>query len=254
MVLTFCWFCIILLLVRNITFAGKVITVLGLEFIRKLNRDTTITLAEKIGVTNPLVSQWESGKKPIPQKRISEIAALYNVKPEYITKELTRLEELTLQKEQLEREIDEATIETDTGFECGIAGAEEALRLIEEDIKEEKLIQGIRNSNTDNYSSFQEYLGDKQSRIQIIKVFLSLCQSKNTSDIFLMSVLRAVERSEDLSDEWGKSNPMESTPSFVDKLCKVMRDQRIEQQKREEQETKEFIDLFGSPDDNDSEE
>ena len=230
---------------------------LGLEFIRKLNKDTTITLAEKIGVTNPLVSQWESGKKPIPQKRISEIATLYNVKPEYITKELTRLEEFTLQKERLEREINDATIETDTGFECGIAGAEEALRLIEEDIKEEKLIQGIRdfiNSNTDNYSSFQEYLGDKQSRIQIIKVFLSLCQSKKTSDIFLMSVLRAVERSEDLTDEWGESNPMETAPTFTNKLCEVMRDQRIEQQKREEQETKEFIDLFGSPDDNDSEE
>lgn len=257
MVLTFCWFCIILLLVRNITFAGKVITVLGLEFIRKLNRDTTITLAEKIGVTNPLVSQWESGKKPIPQKRISEIAALYNVKPEYITKELTRLEELTLQKERLEREIDDVTIETDTGVECGIAGAEEALSDIEEDIKEEKLIQGIRkflNSNPIGEPiDFNSSIMIKHTHIQLVKVFLSLCNSKKTDHSFLMSVLRAVEKSETSTDEWGKSNPMETTPSFVDKLCKVMIDQRIEQQKREEQETKEFIDLFGVPDDSDSE-
>ena len=72
---------------------------IGLEYIRKLNKDTCESLAEKIGVTNPLVSQWESGKKPIPQKRISEIATLYNVKPEYITKELTYLEKLHLDYE-----------------------------------------------------------------------------------------------------------------------------------------------------------
>lgn len=69
---------------------------IGLEYIRKLNKDTCESLAEKICVTNPLVSQWESGKKPIPQKRISEIATLYNVKPEYIAKELTKLDKLHL--------------------------------------------------------------------------------------------------------------------------------------------------------------
>ena len=78
-----------------------------------MHNDTTITLAEKIGVTNPLVSQWESGKKPIPQKRISEIAALYNVSPEYITKELTRLDELTLQKDMATQDTGRETIETD---------------------------------------------------------------------------------------------------------------------------------------------
>ena len=226
---------------------------IGLEYIRKLNNDTCESLAEKIGVTKSVVSHWESQRKTISEKRISEIASLYSVSPEYITKELTRLDELTLQKERLQREIDGAMIETDSGFECGIAGAEDALRLIEQDIKEEKLIQGIRDyisNDTEDYNSVEDYINEKQSHIQIIKVFLSLCKSKETSEIFLMSVLRAVERSETLADEYGSSNPMETAPTFTDKLCKVMREYRIAQKQREEQEAKEFIDLFGSPDDN----
>ena len=228
---------------------------IGLEYIRKLNNDTCESLAQKLNVTKSVVSHWESQRKDIPQKRISEIATLYSVKPEYITKELTRLEELTLQKDQLQREIDGAMLETDTGFECGISGAEDALRQIEADIKEETTIQGIRdyiNRSDDSYNSIDDNISSKQSRIQIINVLISLFNSKETSDIFLMSVLRAIERSEDLTDEWGKSNPMGTAPTFTDKLINVMREYRIAQKQREEQEAKEFIDLFGSPDDNDS--
>ena len=47
---------------------------LGLEFIRKLYGDTTIASAEKLGVTNAIISQWENGKKPIPEKRLSELS------------------------------------------------------------------------------------------------------------------------------------------------------------------------------------
>lgn len=238
---------------------------IGLEYIRTLNQDTCESLAEKLNITKSVVSNWENQKKAIPQKRIAEIAALYNVKPEYITKELTRLEELILQREKLKKDIDGAMIEVPdydyndkgeyveigTHLECGIAGAEKILRSINEDIKEEKLIQGIRNFLNsipiDGNVSFDNYIMFKQTHIQLVKVFLSLCNSKNTNEFFLMSVLRAVQRSEDLTDEWGESNPMETAPSFVDKLCNVMREYRKEQEQLKNQ-------LFGSPDDSEGDE
>ena len=56
---------------------------LGLEYIRKLYGDTTITLADKLGITNALISQWENGKKLIPDKRLEELSNIYNVSGEY---------------------------------------------------------------------------------------------------------------------------------------------------------------------------
>ena len=246
---------------------------IGLEYIRKLFGDTGAELAEKLNVSKVNISYWENGKKPIPKSRIEEIAKIYNVPAYLINKDLTELEKLKLQWHKTNIDL-QSTEHEEPVFELDVngdpveigqitaydKGQEEYLRSLETDIKEEKLILSIRkfiNSFTaddnDNIGLI-DIIGQKEANIRLFKVFLSLCKSKKTDEIFLMSVLRAVEKSEDLTDEWGESNPMETTPSFVDKLCKVMRDQRIEQQKREEQETKEFIDLFGSPDDNDSEE
>ena len=71
---------------------------LGLEYIRKLYGDTTVTLADKLGITNALISQWENGKKPIPEKRLEELSKLYNVSSKYFSKELTSLEQVKIKK------------------------------------------------------------------------------------------------------------------------------------------------------------
>lgn len=74
---------------------------IGLEYIRKLYDDTTITLSEKLGVTKGLISQWENGKKPIPDKRLDELSALYNVPKDYFSRELTKLEQLRITRDIL---------------------------------------------------------------------------------------------------------------------------------------------------------
>ena len=71
---------------------------IGLEYIRKLYGDTTVTLAEKLGISNVNISQWENGKKPIPEKRLQELSAIYNVSSEYFSKELTSLERVKIKK------------------------------------------------------------------------------------------------------------------------------------------------------------
>lgn len=71
---------------------------LGLEYIRKLYGDTTVTLADKLGITNVNISQWENGKKPIPEKRLEELSSIYNVSSKYFSKELTSLEQVKIKK------------------------------------------------------------------------------------------------------------------------------------------------------------
>ena len=71
---------------------------LGLEYIRKLYGDTTVTLAEKLGISNVNISQWENGKKPIPEKRLEELSSIYNVSSKYFSKELTSLEQVKIKK------------------------------------------------------------------------------------------------------------------------------------------------------------
>ena len=108
---------------------------LGLEYIRKLYGDTTITLADKLGITNALVSQWENGKKPIPEKRLEELSKLYNVSSKYFSKELTSLEQVKIKK--------------------NINGIQD-----DEDIHKEQIIEDIRNIMNENPAmiSFMEYL------------------------------------------------------------------------------------------------
>ena len=108
---------------------------LGLEYIRKLYGDTTITLADKLGITNALVSQWENGKKPIPEKRLEELSNIYNVPSEYFSKELTSLEQVKIKK--------------------NINGIQD-----DEDIHKEQIIEDIRNIMNENPAmiSFMEYL------------------------------------------------------------------------------------------------
>ena len=108
---------------------------LGFEYIRKLYGDTTITLADKLGITNALVSQWENGKKPIPEKRLEELSTIYNLSSEYFSKELTSLEQVKIKK--------------------NINGIQD-----DEDIHKEQIVEDMRKIMNESpvMISFMEYL------------------------------------------------------------------------------------------------
>ena len=120
---------------REIWYNKKGDIMLGLEYIRKLYGDTTITLADKLGITKSLISQWENGKKPIPKKRIEELSKLYNVSGEYFSKELTSLEQVKIMK--------------------NINGIQD-----DEDIYKEQIVEDMRKIMNENPAmvSFMEYL------------------------------------------------------------------------------------------------
>lgn len=107
---------------------------IGLEYIRKLYDDTTITLAEKLGVTKGLISQWENGKKPIPDKRLDELSALYNVPKDYFSRELTKLEQLYITRDILlsksKEDIDD--------------NVQKELQTLEDEIEVEEILREVR--------------------------------------------------------------------------------------------------------------
>ena len=108
---------------------------LGLEYIRKLYGDTTVTLAEKLGISNVNISQWENGKKPIPEKRLEELSTIYNLSSEYFSKELTSLEQVKIKK--------------------NINGIQD-----DEDIHKEQIVEDMRKIMNESpvMISFMEYL------------------------------------------------------------------------------------------------
>lgn len=217
---------------------------IGLEYIRKLYDDTTITLAEKLGVTNAVISQWENGKKPIPDKRLDELSALYNVPKDYFSRELTKLEQLRIAHDNLLNKYNE-TIQVDeipnydnSGNLIGYStemnydkGIGMSIQMIENDIEIEKTIQKVRDIIC---------TGKMEENIGLINKFVSLMKS-NTS-VFLAYVLKAVELSE--MDSSDLRNIQQWDNNLVSSLCSVMQDWRISEKKRQDAEYQEYKKLF----------
>ena len=217
---------------------------IGLEYIRKLYNDTTITLAEKLGVTNAVVSQWENSKKPIPDKRLDELSALYNSPKDYFSRELTKLEQLRIAHDNLLNkynetiQVDEIPNYDDSGNLIGYStemnydkGIEMSIQMLENDIEIEKTIQKVRDIIC---------TGKMEESIGLINKFVSLMKS-NTS-VFLAYVLKAVELSE--MDSSDLRNIQQWDNNLVASLCSVMQDWRIAEKKRKDAEYQEYKKLF----------
>lgn len=72
---------------------------LGLEYILKIENITRSELANRLGVSKPVVSQWMKRKRPIPSKRIEQICTeFFPYYPiEYCLKEINEYDMAILQ-------------------------------------------------------------------------------------------------------------------------------------------------------------
>lgn len=241
---------------------------IGLEYIRKLYNDTAEALAQKIGVTKGLVSQWENQKRPIPDKRADEIAKLYNVPMEYLSKELSKLEQLKVERAKISAILDETYDEVEEPINYDSEGNPiefatyplydtellEQLRDIDADIKIEKVIEEARliigNSYNEVKGSFgyREYVEGKERDANLIHMFVSLM--KKNDSMFLAKILRAVTKSE--REDWG-NNPFEKD-DLVSSVSAAIRKWKENEKKRREKEYEEYKELFGIEETDDSEE
>lgn len=235
---------------------------LGLEYIRTTFEDTTVTLANKLGISNVNISQWENGKKPIPEKRLEELHSLYHIPKEYFTKELTTLEQLEVQRVKIKKEYDASFVVEDVPIEfdengepteyANIPYCDEGLGIylkeIETDIKVEKVIEKVRTTITEPVQDFNEnyneidYANATEANVNLVHKFVSLMK---TNDImFLAYILRAIEISEDDAENWGK-NPYLDRNGLTKKIAVVIKEWKVAEKKRQEAEYQEYKELFG---------
>lgn len=235
---------------------------LGLEYIRTIFGDTTVTLAEKLGISNVNISQWENGKKPIPEKRLEELHSLYNIPENYFSKELTPLEQLKVKWVKVKKEYDDSFVVEDVPIEfdengkpteyANIPHCNEGLgiylREIEADIKVEKVIEEVRSTIKESGQDFSDdyremdYVHDKEATTNLIHKFVSLIKTNDMR--FLAYILRAVELSGEDGDAWGEI-PKFDKNGLTGKVLAVIKEWKEAEQKRREAEYQEYKELFG---------
>lgn len=66
----------------------------GLEFYRRLRGMTMTDLAKILGVTTAVVSHWEKREKPIPRKRLDELAVIFNTDRDNMDKTFTETDKI----------------------------------------------------------------------------------------------------------------------------------------------------------------
>ena len=237
---------------------------LGLEFIRKLYGDTTIALAEKLGVTNAIISQWENGKKPIPDKRLSELSKIYdNLPPKAFTNELTKLQELKIEYKMLskrynasfeEYEIPTRYIDDEPVDFITVSEGDESIRkqmeVVETQIQIEKVMQEVRDIIDYQKKDHEPFGGDsfidnREKKLQLIKKFVSIV--KKYDSVFVARIFRAIELSEDDAEDWGEI-PYLDRNGLTKKVATVIKEWKADEKKRQEAEYQEYKDLFGVDD------
>lgn len=237
---------------------------LGLEYIRKLYGDTTIALAEKLGVTNAIISQWENGKKPIPEKRLSELSKIYDdIPPKAFTKELTKLQELNIEHKVLSKRYNASFEEYETPTRYvndeptdfitvneGDEGIRKQMEFVETQIQIEKVMQEVRDIIDYQKREYEPFGGDsfidnREKKLQLIKKFVSIV--KKYDSIFIACIFRAIELSEDDAEDWGEI-PYLDRNGLTKKVATVIKEWKADEKKRQEAEYQEYKDLFGVDD------
>lgn len=71
---------------------------IGLEFIRKKHKFTLQEIANKLGVSKQMVSQWEKQRKDISSEKLVLLSTIFNISQEFLKKQLNKAEELELEE------------------------------------------------------------------------------------------------------------------------------------------------------------
>lgn len=64
---------------------------LGLRLIRIIKEIKQVELAEYLNVSQPMIADWELGRKPIPKDRAYQLASYFGVKPSTLSKEIKKV-------------------------------------------------------------------------------------------------------------------------------------------------------------------
>ena len=168
---------------------------IGLAYILQLENMTSSALAEKIGVTRSLVTQWVNGRKPIPDNRLIEINRIFPLYPaHYIRRPLSEadVENLKALKSDNER------VRTERRESKGFKSLE---NLINEQIVEQQSIvdEVSKILNISEYNKILEN-ADKVAENDILLLIYTVISSYHGSASHDYKILNKLEAARQLSN------------------------------------------------------
>jgi transcriptional regulator with XRE-family HTH domain len=182
--------------------------VIGLEYIRKQAGMSLADISEILGVSRQFISKWEKGEKKIPQKYLPVLADKFNTFEEYLQKELSDLDKIQIQKNNLRNHIDKTSFQDkevvfddvlNDWIEIEVTrydeGAIENFRTTEIEEKElilkSKIHEVIHNINT--FWMFETYLTEYATNVELFSKYTDILNSKKLEPTFIFEILRAIE-------------------------------------------------------------
>lgn len=69
----------------------------GFEYARKLQDMTMKELAERLGVSQQLISMWANKKKKIPLERVPQLALIFNIRKELVGRDVDEIDKREIQ-------------------------------------------------------------------------------------------------------------------------------------------------------------
>lgn len=116
----------------------------GLKLIIELDNVPMPELSERIGVDKSLIYRWMKGTKTIPEQRIWQLHELFPYCPvDYISKELTQLDEMDITYKHLLETIEQLKTSDNLGSNTLIKKLELQAEFSEYLIYKQKIIQRI---------------------------------------------------------------------------------------------------------------
>ena len=159
----------------------------GLRYVREQLGYSVDDLREMLGVSKSLISQWETGMRPISSEKIKDIKKIMQVPEEFITKSwLSEVDKIRIDEIILSNKIFEISIESDAPDK--VRELKERLQELEDKEKEAVIIEEIRNALNEKNKYNTDARSVKLRKIELYEEFSGII-SHEDMDLFYITVL-----------------------------------------------------------------
>ena len=190
---------------------------IGLAFIVKTFDVKFRRVAEHLGIRPTTIADWVKGRRKIPVERCKQLSEYFGLKEEYFQKELSREEEIEIQKEYVVRHSQTVeyvqTRRDDSGEEYSIVSSvndsQEIIQLLNQEQKKESLFSDINqivqvdNGQDYNLSFFQDLvrlIKDDRSRRLVFMLIGSMSRAIGNTTYGLNPNEKEAEFTEDFKE------------------------------------------------------
>lgn len=229
---------------------------IGLTYIRSSFNKSMQNVADRLGISKQTVSKWENGQRPIPEKRLNELADLFNLPLKYFDKELSDIEKYEIECIKLKKKL--GYYEDNEGNKIININSNEdmkmsmQLELIEEKIDSLKVIDKITRIMTfedldKNISSTEQVSNIINSYELLSDIILSKKANLNVISNLVYSMAlyygAAENDEEQIEKEWGKyplwMNDLYCTnEGFINKVFDLLKEEEERLKKAYEEKEK----------------